>query len=64
MTGIRLKIGTRSSLLEDPVTRKMTLDSANADQISFIINLMHRYNVWDFDKKAQMDLERGISKSK
>ena len=38
------KCGTLSSLLEGPVTRKMTVDSANFDQISFIIKLMHGYN--------------------
>ena len=32
------------SLLEDLVTRKMTVNSTNADQISFIINLMNGYN--------------------
>ena len=41
------KYGTLSSLLEGLVTRKMTVNSANADQISFIINLMHEYNEWE-----------------
>ena len=42
----------------------MTVDSANADQISFIINLMHGYNNWDFDKKkTQMDLNKGRTHS-
>ena len=31
------KYGTLHSLLKDLVTRKMTINSANADQISFII---------------------------
>ena len=38
------KYGTLYSLLEDLVTRKMIADSVNADQISFVINLMHGYN--------------------
>ena len=37
------KDGTLSSLLEGLVTRKMTVNSANIDQISLIINLMHGY---------------------
>ena len=32
---------TLYSLLEDLVTRKTTVNSANADQISFMINLFH-----------------------
>ena len=35
------KYGTLYSLIIDLVTRKTTVNSANADQISFIINLMH-----------------------
>ena len=31
-------------MLENLVTKKMTIDSANADQISLIINLMDGYN--------------------
>ena len=31
-------------MLENVVTKKMTIDSANADQISLIINLMDGYN--------------------
>ena len=46
------KYGTLYSFLEDLVIRKMIVDNANADQISFIINLMHGYNNWDFDKKS------------
>ena len=38
------KYGTLFSLLQSLVTRKMTVDSANADQMSFIINLMHGYS--------------------
>ena len=45
------KYGTLYSLLKDLVTRKTTVRSANADQISFMINLMHGYNDWNFDKK-------------
>ena len=33
------KYGTLSSLLEGLVTRKVTVNNANADQISFIINI-------------------------
>ena len=47
------------SLLEKLVAKKTTVSSANADQISFIINLMHGYNDWNFDKKTQIDLEKG-----
>ena len=38
------KYGSLSSLLEGLVTRKMTVNSANVDQISFIVKLMHGYN--------------------
>ena len=38
------KYDTLFSLLESLVTRKMSVNSANADQISFIINLMHGYS--------------------
>ena len=38
------RYGTLFSLLEDLVTRKMTVNSANVDQISLIIDLMHEYN--------------------
>ena len=42
----------------------MTVDNAKADQISFIINLMHGYNERDFDfKKTQMDLNKDTSYS-
>ena len=53
------KYGSLFSLLKNLVTRKMTANSANTDQMSFIINLMHGYYDWDFDKKAQIDLESG-----
>ena len=47
------KYGNLSSLLEDLVTRKMTVNSANADQISFIVNLMHGYDEQKlFDSEA------------
>ena len=46
------KYGTLHSLLKDLVTRKVTINSANADQISFIIDLMHRY-----DEGKLIDLE-------
>ena len=36
--------GTLYDLLEHLVTSKMNIDNANADQISFIINLMRGYN--------------------
>ena len=55
------KFDTLFSLLKDLVTRQMTVNSANAGQVSFIINLMHGYNDWNFDKKTQIDLERGRS---
>ena len=38
------KYDTLYSLLEDLVTKKMTVNSANAAQISFIIDLMHGYD--------------------
>ena len=37
------KYGTLYSLFKDLVTRKMTINSANDDQISFIIDVMHGY---------------------
>ena len=38
------KYGTLYSLLKDLGTRKMIINSANADQISFIIDLMDEYD--------------------
>ena len=38
------KYDTLYSFLENLVTKKVTLSSANAAQISFIINVMHGYN--------------------
>ena len=46
------KYGTLYSLLKDLVTGKMTINSANANQISFIIDLMHRY-----DERKLIDIE-------
>ena len=46
------KYGTLSSLLKDLVTRKVNLNNANDAQKSFIVDLMHGYNDWDFDKKT------------
>ena len=43
------KYGTLYDLLENLVTRKMTINSANDDQISLIINLMSGYNESTFD---------------
>ena len=43
------KYGTLYDLLENLVTRKMTINSANDDQISLIINLMSGYNECTFD---------------
>ena len=37
------KYGSLYSLLENLITRKRTVNSANIDQTSFIINLMHNY---------------------
>ena len=37
------KYGTLYSLLKDLVTRKITRNSANADQMSFMIDLMYGY---------------------
>ena len=51
------------SLLKDLVTRKTIVDLANADQTSFMLNLMHGCNIWDFDEETQIDLKRGISYS-
>ena len=36
-------------MLEGVITRKMAVNDANADQISFIINLMHGYDEWRLD---------------
>ena len=38
------KYGTLYSLLKDLVTRKMTINSANADKIFFMVDLMHAYD--------------------
>ena len=38
------KYGTLSSLLKDLVTKQITVNSANAGQISFIIDLIHGHN--------------------
>ena len=38
------RYGSLYSLLKNLVTRKMTINSANADQISFIIDLIHGYD--------------------
>ena len=38
------KYGPLFSLLEDLVTRKMIVNNANADQKSFVIDLMHGYD--------------------
>ena len=51
--------GTLYSLLEDLVIRKTTVNSADTNQISFLINLMHEYNDCSFDKKTQIDLAKG-----
>ena len=53
------KYGTLYSLLENLLSKKTTVDSANADQISFIINLIHGYNVRSFDKKTLLDFNKG-----
>ena len=37
-------------MLKDLLTRNTTVNSTNVDQVSFIINLMHRYNDWDLNK--------------
>ena len=48
------KYDTLFSLLEDLVTRKMTVDDANADQLSFIINLMCGYDEKKLYSKEQV----------
>ena len=54
------KYGTLYSLLKDLVTKKMTVNNANADQISFIINLMHGYKEEHmFDKEVTNDFKKG-----
>ena len=45
------KYGTLYSLLKDLVARKVNLNNSNDAQKSFIVDLMHGYNNWDFDKK-------------
>ena len=52
------KYGTPFSLLEDLVTRKMTVNIANVDQISFIIDLIHGYNE---SKQVHMEAIRNES---
>ena len=44
ITNFFKKYGTLFKLLEGLVTRKMTVNNANVDQISFIINLIHGYD--------------------
>ena len=46
ITNFLEKYGTLLSLLESLTTKKVTVNSANSDQISFIINLMHGYDDW------------------
>ena len=47
------KYGTLYNLLEDLLTNKINTGNANADQISFIINLMQEYNKNDLlDKET------------
>ena len=48
------KYGALFSWLEDLVTRKTTVNSANADQMSFIVNIMHGILII----KAQIGLEK------
>ena len=38
------KYGTLYDLLENLITKKTTVNSANTDQISFVSNLMNGYN--------------------
>ena len=55
------KYGTFYNLLEDLVTSKITVDIANADQISFIINLMRGYKSNLFGEKTEMSVKKGKS---
>ena len=44
-------------MLEGVITRKMAVNDANADQISFIINLMHGYDEWRLDSIREVKSE-------
>ena len=46
------RYGTLYSLLENLLTKRTTINSANADQIDFIIGLMHGY-----DESKLLDIE-------
>ena len=57
------KYGDLYSSLDDLVTEKKTVKSANNAQRSFILDLMHGYNYWDFNEKTQLDFKEGRSHS-
>ena len=52
------KYGTIHRLLEDLVTSKTTVNDANADQISLIINLMHGYKKDLLHKEIEMSVKK------
>ena len=56
------KYDTLYSLLENLATSKITVEIANADQISIIINLMRGYEKKDLlHKETEMSLKKGKS---
>ena len=52
--------GTLYNLLDNLLTSKITTSDADADQISFIISLMHGYNKNDlFDERTDIIVKKG-----
>ena len=59
MTDFLKVFGTLYDLLDNLLTSKINVDSANADQIAFIINLMHGYVKNDlFDEKIEVSIKK------
>ena len=53
--------------MKDLVNRKMTINSANADQISFIIDLMHGYDegkLIDIETKNDFFFNTALTRAK
>ena len=56
------KYGTLYDLLDDLITRRITVDSANADQIAFIIGLKQGYNKnYLFHEKIKISVKKSKS---
>ena len=58
--GFSKEYGTLYDLLDDLLISKITIDNANDDQITFVIDLMHGYDKNDlFDEKTDLSVEKG-----